>query len=66
MYQIRKTRTVLAVIVALFAVPAVAERSDVGTSPRGPDDELGRLNLMIDASRAADAAPMRSIAIPSR
>jgi hypothetical protein len=44
---------VLAVVVALFAAPAMTERADVGTSPWGPDDELGRLNLMTDASRAA-------------
>lgn len=51
--------TVLALGLALLAAPAVAQRSDVGASPWGPDDELGRLNLMTDASRAAVLARIR-------
>lgn len=53
MNALRKVGTVLAVGLALVAGPAVAERTEVGTSPWGPADELGRLNLMTDASRAA-------------
>jgi len=53
LYQIRKATTVLAVTVALVAGPAVAELADVGTSPWGPDDQLGRLNMMTEQSKAA-------------
>ncbi len=53
LYQIRKVTTVLAVIVALVAGPAAAELADVGTSPWGPDDQLGRLNMMTEQSKAA-------------
>ncbi len=53
LYQIRKATTVLAVIAALVAGPAVAELADVGTSPWGPDDQLGRLNMMTEQSKAA-------------
>lgn len=35
------------------SAPARPASSTVGTSPWGPDDEIGRLNLMTDASRAA-------------
>jgi kynurenine formamidase len=37
----------------LFLQTAYAQEPDVGISPWGKDDELGRLNLMTDASRAA-------------
>lgn len=41
-------------VVALTAVAGrVAARPTVGTSPWGPKDEIGRLNLMTDDSRAA-------------
>jgi kynurenine formamidase len=53
LYQIRKTTTMLAVIVALVTSPAEAELADVGTSPWGPDDQLGRLNMMTEQSKAA-------------
>lgn len=43
--------TALTLVMPLFA--ATAQHADVGTSPWGTDDELGRLNLMTDASRAA-------------
>ena len=33
-----------------IATPSLAQ-SDVGTSPWGPDDELGRLNMMTSRSR---------------
>lgn len=52
-HQIRKTLSALAVIAVLVPGAAVAERPEVGSSPWGPTDELGRLNLMTDASRAA-------------
>lgn len=53
MNAIHKAGWVLVAGLALAAAPAVAERAGVGASPWGPDDELGRLNLMTDASRAA-------------
>lgn len=37
----------------LLSTARAAEVPEVGISPWGPDDELGRLNLMTDASRAA-------------
>ncbi|MCP6336151.1 cyclase family protein, partial [Klebsiella pneumoniae] len=33
--------------------PPAGARQDVGTSPWGPADEIGRLNLITPASRAA-------------
>jgi kynurenine formamidase len=62
-----KKRAILAAAVAVSAVAAVAVAatrtttreeqtktpSVVGTSPWGPSDEIGTLNLMTDASRAA-------------
>jgi kynurenine formamidase len=53
LHQIRKATTLLAAIAALVAGPAVAELADVGESPWGPDDQLGRLNMMTDQSKAA-------------
>jgi kynurenine formamidase len=38
---------------ALGVVQSAAAEPPVGTSPWGPDDEIGRLNLMTEASRAA-------------
>lgn len=52
-------RSLQALLLALtLACPVAAQttptdRPSVGQSPWGPDDELGRLNLMTDASRAA-------------
>lgn len=47
-------RTLVAVGLALMAaIAASSERPQVGRSPWGPDDELGRLNLMTPQSRAA-------------
>ncbi len=46
-------RTLLAACLALVTGTAAAsERPEVGRSPWGPDDELGRLNLMTPQSRA--------------
>lgn len=52
-HRFRKTLSALAVIAVLVPGAAAAERPVVGSSPWGPNDELGRLNLMTDASRAA-------------
>ncbi|MBU1193048.1 MAG: cyclase family protein [Gammaproteobacteria bacterium] len=41
----------LAIAMSLTDTPALADA--VGTSPWGPDDEIGRLNLMTEQSRAA-------------
>jgi kynurenine formamidase len=41
---------------ALLAGPSLAEPPSVGVSPWGPDDEIGRLNLMTPATRAAALA----------
>lgn len=41
-------------LAAMLASPAaLAERPQAATSPWGPDDQIGRLNLMTEASRAA-------------
>lgn len=46
-------RTLIAIGLALAAgIAAAADRPQVGRSPWGPDDELGRLNLMTAQSRA--------------
>ena len=42
-----------AAIALLLAGPVAAERPQAAASPWGPDDQIGRLNLMDDASRAA-------------
>ena len=48
-----KTTTILiALMLLLVSSAAIAERRTVGVSPWGPDDEIGRLNLMTDSSRA--------------
>lgn len=41
-----------AVLLSQSSLPAIAQ-DKVGQSPWGPDDELGRLNMMTDASRAS-------------
>nr|WP_300542290.1 cyclase family protein [Maricaulis sp.] len=48
------SRTATAIALALFlgTMPPAADAQTVGTSPWGPDDEIGRLNLMTDESRA--------------
>lgn len=46
------TRLLIALTLAVQAGPGLA-REAVGQSPWGPDDEIGRLNLMTPASRAA-------------
>jgi len=53
LHQIRKATMLIAMIAALVAGPAVAELADVGKSPWGPDDQLGRLNMMTEQSKAA-------------
>lgn len=45
---------------ALSAIQLPAQTDIVGVSPWGPDDEIGTLNLMTDASRAAVLARVRS------
>lgn len=54
MHQTRHdlTRTLCALLLVATALPATAEQRQPGTSPWGPDDEIGRLNLMTDQSRA--------------
>lgn len=63
----RNTAVILILVVIGWLLtlnsPAQA-RPEVGRSPWGPDDELGALNRMTDASRAA--APFRPIALPLR
>jgi len=45
--------TVFALVLTLFgAVTALAESPAVGNSPWGPDDEIGRLNLITEQSRS--------------
>jgi kynurenine formamidase len=49
-----KTMQLPLVLAALMAASAVqADRPEAAVSPWGPDDQIGRLNLMNDASRAA-------------
>jgi len=43
----------LALAAALLAGPAFAGRPQAATSPWGADDQIGRLNMMTEASRAA-------------
>jgi kynurenine formamidase len=46
-------RRFLALLAVAVPLTLSASQSDVGKSPWGPDDQIGRLNLMTDASRAA-------------
>lgn len=49
-----KRRHLLAsLLFVLASASAAGEEAEVGRSPWGPDDELGRLNLMTEDSRAA-------------
>ena len=43
----------LGVLLPLAVTPAFANPNRAGSSPWGPNDQIGRLNLMTDASRAA-------------
>lgn len=52
MHQRLKTALAGIALTALANAPALAQGA-VGESPWGPQDELGRLNLMTDASRTA-------------
>lgn len=45
--------TITAALLSAFAVSANGAARTVGNSPWGPDDEIGRLNLITDASRSA-------------
>jgi len=45
--------TLIAVMGTLSFTSAYADQSKVGKSPWGPDDEIGRLNLMTEASKAS-------------
>lgn len=51
--------TTLATAAAFAAVQLPAQTDVVGSSPWGPADEIGALNLMTDASRAAVLARIR-------
>ncbi|MGB5581738.1 MAG: cyclase family protein [Woeseia sp.] len=53
LHRTRYSTFLFAAVVISLGGLALAERAEVGNSPWGPDDELGRLNLMTDASRAA-------------
>ncbi len=56
MMRIRKlihVTTLLTLLGPLLSQPAFAEPAQVGKSPWGAEDELGRLNLMTEESRAA-------------
>lgn len=44
---------VTAASLAVLALPATGAERTVGKSPWGPDDEIGRLNLITEASRGA-------------
>lgn len=48
-----RTKLFHSIILALFLSPASASEADVATSPWGPNDELGRLNLITPESRQA-------------
>ena len=47
------TKLLLATALLASATAGHAQQTSVGTSPWGPDDEIGRLNLMTAESRAA-------------
>lgn len=49
----------LAISLGLLAVPAGAAERTVGSSPWGASDQIGRLNMMTDASRAKVLAAIR-------
>lgn len=50
-------------LLGLMAGPLAADPLGVGRSPWGPDDEIGRLNLMTEESRAAILARVRGGAV---
>ncbi|WP_341582484.1 cyclase family protein [Marinobacter metalliresistant] len=49
----RHTALFHSVILSMFLAPAAANAADVASSPWGPDDEIGRLNMMTADSRKA-------------
>lgn len=53
LHSIFRVALVVAVIGVLSVAPAMTSQHQVGKSPWGPNDELGRMNFMTDASRAA-------------
>ena len=61
----RTRRILLALALALLATaaPLHAKPPVVGSSPWGPDDQIGRLNLMSQASRAAVLARVKGDAV---
>ncbi len=48
-----KSITIVCALAAIVATAAIAEERTVGQSPWGPDDQLGRLNMMTEQSKAA-------------
>ena len=48
-----KSIAIVCVLAAIVATAAIAEERTVGQSPWGPDDQLGRLNMMTEQSKAA-------------
>ncbi len=48
-----KSIAIVCALAAIVATASMAEERIVGQSPWGPDDEIGRLNLITEASRAA-------------
>lgn len=62
------TPTLLSLALAVLAAapaasPAHGPRPEAAASPWGPDDQIGRLNLMTDASRAAILSRIRGGAV---
>ncbi len=48
-----KSIAIVCALAAIVATAAIAEERTVGQSPWGPDDQLGRLNMMTEQSKAA-------------
>ena len=48
-----KSIAIVCALAAIVATAAMAEERTVGQSPWGPDDQLGRLNMMTEQSKAA-------------
>ncbi len=48
-----KSIAIVCALSAIVATAAMAEERTVGQSPWGPDDQLGRLNMMTEQSKAA-------------
>lgn len=49
----RQTTLIHSVILSMVLAPALASAADVASSPWGPEDEIGRLNLITPDSRKA-------------